>query len=290
MMTLRHSSLEDHRQNREFEFDDEDFLRIQNLAKNHAGIHLSSAKRELVYARLARRLRQLGLKQFARYCDLLEADRSGDEIEAFSNAITTNLTSFFRESHHFAHLKVRWLPAWQAEASASSQIRIWSAGCSTGEEAYSIAMTVLSELSLTDVTRLRILATDVDTQVLERAANGIYPVDKSEAFAPGLLERFWLRGRGGQTGYMRAGSELRNAIEFRRHNLVSQPPPDQGFDIIFCRNVMIYFDPPTQIQVYQKFASALKPGGLLMVGHSEGLVNRLEQFAHYAQSTYRRQS
>lgn len=290
MMAVPRASLQSVRQNREFHYDDQDFSRIQALAKDHAGIHLSSAKRELVYARLARRLRQLGLKRFSQYCDLLERDGSGAEIESFSNAITTNLTSFFRESHHFAYLKTRFLPTWRSNASSGSSIRIWSAGCSTGEEPYSIAMTALAELAPAEASRLKILATDVDTQVLGKAAGGIYPVDKADAFTPGMLERFWLRGRGSQEGYMRASSALRSAIDFRRHNLVSHPVPDRNFDIVFCRNVMIYFDPPTQLAVYQKFAEALKPGGLLMVGHSEGLLNRLEQFAHCAQSTYRRQS
>ena len=275
---------------REFLFTEQDFQTLRLLVGKHAGINLTEAKKELVYGRLARRLRQLGLKSFDKYCELLQ--RGDDqEIEIFINAITTNLTSFFREAHHFAFLAKELLPKWLKSETNKDRCnyRIWSAGCSTGEEPYSIAMTVMEALKCQRKVKLRILATDLDSKVLQTAARGVYDTQRVENIESLRLKKWFMRGTGAQQGKVKVLPKLQAAIRFQQHNMVHQaPPPDTVFDVVFCRNVVIYFDKQTQIQVINRFADCLALGGYLFVGHSESLFQKSDRFKLVSQSTYRR--
>jgi chemotaxis protein methyltransferase CheR len=275
---------------REFLFTEKDFSTLRELVGKHAGINLTDAKQELVYGRLARRLRQLGLKSFDKYCALL---RSGDdqEIEIFTNAITTNLTSFFREAHHFDFLRQELLPAWlnAEENKDRSSFRIWCAGCSTGEEAYTIAMTFMEVLASQRAVTLRLLATDLDSTVLQTAARGIYDIQRVEKMESSRLEKWFMKGTGPYQGKVRVSPKLQAAICFQQHNMVHQAfPKGCAFDVVFCRNVVIYFDKLTQIEVFNRFADCLAPGGHLFVGHSESLFQKSDRFKLVSQSTYQR--
>jgi chemotaxis protein methyltransferase CheR len=265
--------------NREFEFTNRDFEQIRKLIYGHAGINLSDAKKDLVYSRLGRRLRANKLKRFCDYIDLLDSKQNA-EWEAFINALTTNLTSFFREAHHFpvlaAHIKnINRRP-----------INIWCNAASTGEEPYTIAMTMMDLFdSLTPP--VRIVATDIDTNALETARNGVYPLEKIEKLPKDILQRFFLKGRGQQSGQVRVRKELSDLIEFKQLNLHDESWAIQGpFDAIFCRNVMIYFDKPTQYKVLQKFAPILHKDGLLFAGHSESLQGLTDMFKLQGKTVY----
>jgi len=275
---------------REFLFTQKDFNTLRSLVGIHAGINLTDAKRELVYGRLARRLRQLGMQRFEQYCELL---KSGDdeEIEIFTNAITTNLTSFFREGHHFDFLARQLLPAWLAAKHNQDRasFRVWCAGCSTGEEPYSVAMTVLEVLAQQPRLDLRMLATDLDSGVLETAAQGVYSTERVEKIDSLRLKRWFLKGTGSNQGKVRVSPKLQQVIRFQQHNMVHQSAPKgSNFDVVFCRNVVIYFDQLTQIEVFNRFADCLTPTGHLFVGHSESLFQKSDRFKLVAQSTYQR--
>ena len=266
--------------NRDFKFTKADFDRVRHLIYGYAGISLSEAKRDMVYSRLARRLRQAGLASFDTYLDLVE---SGDtaECEAFTNALTTNLTSFFREAHHFPifaeHL--------QREGGNRPQT-VWCSAASTGEEPYSIAMTAVEAFGRFDPP-VRILASDVDTNVLAIAQEGIYPEDRVEKLDPERLKRFFKRGSGAHAGEVRVRDELRKLITFRRINLLESGWPVRGpLDVIFCRNVMIYFDKPTQLAILERYAPLLHRDGLLFAGHSESFHNTAHQFRLHGKTVY----
>ncbi len=248
---------------RDFDFTERDFERVRQLIYGHAGISLSAAKRDMVYSRLARRLRQLGLQSFDDYLAHVEAGDAA-EWEAFTNALTTNLTSFFREPHHFPilveHLR---------RAGAARPLAIWCSAASTGEEPYSIAMTAVEAFG-SFTPPVRILASDVDTNVLNTAQAGVYGDDRVEKLEPERLKRFFLRGSGSHAGKVRVRPELRNLITFRRINLLEGGWPLRGpLDVIFCRNVMIYFDKPTQLAILERFAPLMRADGLMFAGHSE---------------------
>jgi len=269
---------------REFAFDDRDFDAIRALVKQLTGINLSHQKRELVYGRLARRLRALGLKSFRAYRERLAADPG--ELAKFCNAITTNLTSFFRERHHFEFLREKVLLPFAA--GTARRLRIWSAGCSTGEEPYSIAMTVAE--TLPDFARrdIRILATDVDSDVLERAEAGLYPIERVKAVGPERLARFFTEGRDRTGAAWSVSRELRPLIAFRQLNLV-QPLPMRGpLDVIFCRNTIIYFDKETQRELFARMAMLQRSGDLLCLGHSENLFRVSDQYAPIGRTMYKR--
>lgn len=250
---------------KEFEFTARDFERVRGLIYKRAGIALAESKQEMVYSRLARRLRATGIHSFASYLDSLENRNDGPEWEAFTNALTTNLTSFFREAHHFPllaeHLKKTKAP-----------LEIWCSAASTGEEPYSIAMTACEAFnSLTPP--VRIIATDIDTNVLQTAENGIYTIDRLEKMSPERIRKFFLKGKGAQEGMVRVRPELRQMITFRPLNLLADQWPVTGpFDVIFCRNVMIYFDKPTQGKILDRFAPMMKEDALLFAGHSENFL------------------
>jgi chemotaxis protein methyltransferase CheR len=250
---------------KEFNFTKGDFERVRALIYRRAGISLADSKQEMVYSRLARRLRATGIVSFERYLDDLEAGRLGDEWESFTNALTTNLTSFFREAHHFPllaeHLK-----------QAREPVTIWCSASSTGEEPYSIAMTACEAYNSLSPP-VQIIATDIDTNVLAVGAAGVYGIERLDKMAPERAKRFFLRGKGEQEGMVRVRPELRALVTFKHLNLLGDKWPLTGqFDVIFCRNVMIYFDKGTQRKILSRFVPLMKPHALLFAGHSENFL------------------
>lgn len=253
---------------REFELSDATFGKLRTLLKQRSGIDVGTHKRTLVYGRLVRRLRALGLPSFNEYLTLIE-DPSSAESKEFLNSLTTNVTELFRESHHFEFLSQRVIPEAQKRHGAR-RLRIWSAGCSSGEEPYSIAIT-LAEADALAGWDTKILATDIDSDVLARAERGVYPLDKVEKL-PRAAQRYFRRGEGKNLGWARAADELRERIRFRRLNLLGDWPMQGQFDAIFCRNVVIYFDTATRERLVSRFADMLLEGGYLFMGHSESLT------------------
>ncbi len=275
------------RRPREYQFTDHDLERLRELIYTHTGIRMAENKRDLIYGRLSRRLRVLGLKNFNDYCRFLE-EGDAEELEAFRNAVTTNLTAFFREAHHFDYLANELLPELARKKRNERRLRIWSAGCSTGEEPYSLAMVVretLPDLAQWDV---RILATDLDSQVLDRGREGIYDLQGIRQALGPRLKRWFLRGSGPFEGKARVKPELRELVEFRQLNLMHDWPMRGPFDAIFCRNVLIYFDKPTQKRLFERFARLLPMNGHLFIGHSESPVDLTDRFELIGQSIYRR--
>lgn len=268
---------------RDFAYTEADFERITRLIYKQAGIALAASKRDMVYNRLSRRLRALGVDRFDAYLDRLEQNQRDPEWQHFINALTTNTTSFFREAHHFPVLADLLRQRIGRHAPA-----IWCAAASTGEEPYSIAMTVADTLG-PQSSQVRIVASDLDTAVLDIAAAGVYPMDRVERLAPDVLRRHFLRGKGDQSGNVRIRPELQRMISFTQVNLLDERLPVQGpFDAIFCRNVLIYFDRATQAQVVRRFAPLLRPDGLLFIGHSESLFHVSDVFRLQGQTIYQR--
>lgn len=274
---------------REFAYTEKDFRRLQALVREHTGIALSDAKRELVYSRLARRLRLLNIDSFAGYCEMLEEGDTA-ELTRFVNAITTNLTAFFREPHHFEYLGGTLLPGLLNQSRFERRLRIWSAGCSTGEEPYSIAMTVKEAVK--DVMRwdFRILATDIDSQVLATAAAGIYLEDRLQSLDRERLRRWFAKGINANAGKLRVKRELQDVIDFQQLNLMNAWANLGEFDVIFCRNVVIYFDQQTQRTLFERFAERLRPGGYLFLGHSESLNQFTDRFEAVGKTIHRKRS
>jgi chemotaxis protein methyltransferase CheR len=272
---------------REFVFGNEDFEALRKLVKELTGINLSDQKRELVYGRLARRLRALHLRTFAQYRDLLASD-GGREIVELCNAITTNLTSFFREAHHFDYLREQVLQARAADRHGSRRLRIWSAGCSSGEEAYSLAMTVAEAIPDLRSWDIRILATDLDSDVLARAQRGVYPADRIRTLTPQRRARFFIEQRGRDGPYYEVTPELAALITFRQLNLMHPLPMKGPLDAIFCRNVVIYFDKDTQRELFARITRLQRPGDLLFLGHSESLFKVSESYTPIGKTVYRR--
>lgn len=271
---------------RDLAFTAQDFDFIRGVVLERTGIALADHKRELVYGRLSKRLRSLGLDSFSGYCAHIEQHE--EELHELVNAITTNLTAFFREHYHFDYLGGTVLPELLRSNADSRRIRIWSAGCSTGEEPYSIAMVVREAVPESLRWDVKILATDIDTNVLDRARAGVYPEERV-ADVPEHYRRRWLgRGSGEDAGKVRVRDELRDMIAFRRLNLMEEWPMRGPFDVIFCRNVVIYFDKATQRRLFGRYAEILRPGGHLFVGHSETLFKVSDRFELIGRTTYRR--
>lgn len=267
----------------EFAFDARDFERVRQLIYDRAGISLNAGKQAMVYSRLSRRLRETGHRSLGAYLQWLESGKNAAaelEWQEFVNALTTNLTSFYREAHHFEVL------AEELKARAGRSLRMWCNAASTGEEPYTIAMTVADALgSKSDV---KLVASDIDTKVLATAARGVYPAD-ARGLTPESQRRHWLRGKGDNSGLMRVKPELARMIEFRTHNLMdARWSLGDPFDIVFCRNVMIYFDAPTQLRVLTQMHAAMKPKGLLFVGHSENFTDAKELFRLRGKTVYER--
>ncbi|MEZ5543374.1 MAG: protein-glutamate O-methyltransferase CheR [Pseudomonadota bacterium] len=271
----------------EFELSDRDFNNLRRLVSEHTGISLSDQKRDLVYARLAKRLRVHGMTSFRAYCELLEQD-PGEELEHFTNAITTNLTSFFREKHHFEFLQQDLVPMLLERYQKNRRLRIWSAGCSTGEEPYSLAITLREAIPDIDGRDIRILATDLDSNVVKTGAAGVYQAERINGLDSARIKRWFQRGKGGNQGRVRVADELRKLITFRQLNLMHDWPMRGQFDVIFCRNVVIYFDKPTQQVLFDRFANIMQPDSYLFIGHSETLHNVSERFQLVGKTIYRR--
>lgn len=264
----------------QFAFTAEDFARIRELIYKVAGISLSPTKKDLVYSRLARRLRVRRLSSFSAYIRILESGDSS-ELEEFINALTTNMTSFFREPHHFPIL-ARHI----AHLSDRRTFSVWSSASSTGEEPYSIAIALVEKFGRFDIP-VRILATDIDTNVLEKAKQGIYPIDQLSKLPVERLKRFFLRGEGENEGLARVKPELKKLVSFMRVNLLDEQwPLREKFDAIFCRNVMIYFDKPTQYAVLKKMSRCLQPDGLFFAGHSESFQHATDLFRLSGKTVY----
>lgn len=267
---------------REFEFGDRDFRRVCDLIRERVGIALAEGKRDMVYGRLSRRLRALGLRNFKDYLDQLERD-GGDEWQAFTNALTTNLTAFFREPHHFDRLRQEL-----EQRLDEPHIKLWSCAASTGEEPYSMAITACEAFG-TLTPPVRILATDVDTQVLATAGRGIYSMDRINGLDDALRRRYFQRGTGQHEGFCRVNPALRQLIEFRPLNLLAPRYDVTGpFTALFCRNVMIYFDKPTQRGILSRLVPHLADDGMLYTGHSENYLHAADIIQPCGRTLYRR--
>lgn len=268
-------------QAREFSWTQSDFARVQSLIYQRAGISLHDGKHAMVYSRLSRRLRDTGHQSFRDYLSWLES-HDGPEWQEFVNALTTNLTSFFREQHHFEilaeHLKSR---------PPTTAWRVWCNAASTGEEPYSLIMTALD--SLGPQTSFKLWASDIDSKVLATAARGVYRQDSIKGVDMAKLQRFFLRGKGSNEGFLRVKPELQRLVEFLSVNLIRDDWPfREPFDVVFCRNVMIYFDAPTQRSVLERIHRVMKPGGLLFVGHSENFNESRDLFVLRGKTVYER--
>lgn len=264
---------------REFHFSRRDFEDIRKLIYEHAGIALSDAKEDMVYSRLARRLRATGQDTFRDYLALLNAGQ-GAEWEAFVNSLTTNLTDFFRENHHFSIFKDFLMHR------RDRPITIWCSAASTGEEPYSIAMSAVEAFGGFGAP-VQVLASDLDTQVLQQGQAGVYALERIKKLTAQQQRRFFLKGTGSRDGYVKVRPELQAMVRFFQLNLLAASwPLREPVDAIFCRNVMIYFDKPTQRRILARMQPLLKPDGLLFVGHSEALYHATDLFRLRGQTVY----
>lgn len=268
---------------REFIFTAQDFERVRDLIYKHAGIALSPIKQDMVYSRLARRLRARGDKRFSDYLDKLETRSDAKEWEEFVNALTTNLTSFFRESHHFDVLT-----EFLHKLEPHKPVKIWCSAASTGEEPYSIAITACEAYG-TLTPPVQIVASDLDTNVLAHGERGVYTMDRIERLSRERVQKYFLKGTGDQDGKVKVRPELQRLLTFKRVNLLESNWSIQGpLDVIFCRNVMIYFDKPTQYKILSRFVPLLKPEGLLFAGHSENFMHAADLFRSLGRTVYAR--
>jgi chemotaxis protein methyltransferase CheR len=263
---------------------DREFKRICALIRERAGIELGESKRPMCQTRLIRRLRALGLSDYSEYVALLDDPSSGEHVELV-NALTTNVTAFFREPHHFEMLATELLPPL---AGRGARIRLWSAGCSTGEEPWSLAMVVREVLGGRADLDIKILATDIDTQVLAHARAGVYEDDRVTPVAAPRRKRFFARGTGANRGLWRIADELRGLVTFNQLNLFEAWPMRGAFDVISCRNVIIYFDVPNKVKLLRGFHGKLHPGGHLLLGHSESLTAGVDGFVACGRTAYRK--
>ncbi len=266
---------------REFIWTDADFSRVQNLIYHRAGISLHDGKHAMVYSRLSRRLREKNINKFSDYLNFLEVGDQ-DEWQEFVNALTTNLTSFFREKHHFVILS-----GYLKSISDKKNIRIWCSAASTGEEPYSIAITAAESLGITG--KFEIIASDIDSRVLESAGAGIYREDQLTSLSDIQKKNFLLRGKESRKGFFRVKKDIKSKINFFNVNLTCEDWPFRElFQVVFCRNVMIYFDSKTQRRVLEKIHSVMVPGGLLFVGHAENFSESRDLFVLRGQTVYMR--
>jgi chemotaxis protein methyltransferase CheR len=274
------------------ELGDGDFQFLRKFVLDHCGISLGEHKRQLVQGRLLRRLRALGLRQFGSYCDLLRRDPHG-ELGELSSAISTNVTSFFREAHHYDLLATDLLPRWlEQKRREGDRVRIWSAGCSTGEEPYALAMVLAEAIEKHGASGVdaKILATDLSPRALEAARSGIYALDRLAGISDEFRRRWMLRGSGEYEGLASVHPRLRQLVSIQPLNLLHAWPMKGPFDAIFCRNVVIYFDQPTKQQLFRRFAQMLPVGGYLFLGHSESLHGISDEFELVGRTIYRKRS
>lgn len=261
-----------------------EFEAIRRLAYDQFGLDLRTGKEELVAARLGKRIREGGFASFEEYYRHVVGDRSGEAMIGLIDALATNHTSFLREASHFDFLRHSVLPALRGR----SRIQLWSAACSTGEEPYTLAFTLCDQWGADTFRNVRILATDISTKALAAAKSGVYQAERFSAFPSGWLRLFLLRGEGRWKGWYRVKPELRSQIEFARLNLVESFTRPDRFPVIFCRNVMIYFDKPTQERVVNRLAACLEPGGYLFIGHAESLTGLRHDLAYVRPAIYRK--
>ncbi|KGJ87677.1 MCP methyltransferase, CheR-type [Colwellia psychrerythraea] len=299
MTELRRSNnLQGHPQDRRVNRDQsmqlttEDFKFICQFVYRTTGIVLNDSKREMLYRRLTRIIRERKLNSFAEYCQLLR-EHGEQEEDYFINAITTNLTSFFRENHHFEYLTSEELPALiknkTVSANGKKRLRVWSSASSTGEEPYSIAITILealkNELAQWDI---KILATDIDSNVLAKGKTGIYDMNRIEEIPKKLKKSYFFQGSGKSSQSVKVHDKLKSTITFKHLNLLHDWPMKGPFDVIFCRNVIIYFDKKTQQELFSRYYEMLAPGGLLFLGHSENLGNYQQYFSNVGRTIFRK--
>ncbi len=270
----------------EFEFTDEDFNYITKMVHDKTGISIQPHKKTMVYSRIAKRIRLLGLKSFKEYTNFLSSPDVGNELVDFVNALTTNLTKFFREMHHFEHLKKVSIHDRLEKNSSDKRLRIWSAGCSAGMEPYSIAMTLRDAMPNVDSWNAKILATDIDTNVLNTGMNGEYKIEELENIPKKYQDEYLKMNP--TSGKIMMSQKIKNLISFKQLNLMEPLPMKGPFDIIFCRNVVIYFNKDTQKVLFNKYADILADGGYLYIGHSESLHNVSNRFQLIDKTTYRK--
>lgn len=273
----------------EYELKDSDFEKISSLVYQKCGINLHGGKKELVSARLGKRLREGGFRSFSDYYSYATSDAGADELVRMIDSLSTNLTYFFREESHFAKLSTLLPVFWENAAKQRSdpKLLVWCAGCSTGEEPYSVAMTARETLK-ERAEKVKILATDISTKVIGHAEDGVYPVEKVKKIPPALLNKYFQRGSGKLNSQLRVKKEIRDMIRFKLFNLMHPPPSDVLFDVIFCRNVMIYFDKPTQQKLVENFFNSLRKGGYFFIGHSESLTSLTHAFKYVEPSVYKK--
>lgn len=263
---------------REFEFTDKHFNWLIGLVMDKTGITLTDKKRDLVYGRLARRLRKLNIDNFDHYCDLLRDNPEGELVE-FVNSITTNLTSFYREAHHFEYLGGTVLKSLVQKRRQEKRIRIWSAGCSTGEEPYTIAMTLRESIPDINYWDIKILATDIDTNVLAKASEGVYQKERINGISSSRFKKWFLKpSKDGDSDEVKVSPKLKELITFKQLNLMEEWPMRGQFDVLFCRNVVIYFNKDTQRVLFDRFANILKEDAHMFLGHSESLYKVTDRF------------
>jgi chemotaxis protein methyltransferase CheR len=270
----------------EFEFSDSCFKRICHFVLVNTGIVLGEKKKKMVYGRLVKYIRSSDFSDFPSLCDALESDNEAQK-DIVINAITTNLTAFFREAHHFDFLAEQVIPELIEKNKASKRLRIWSAGCSSGEEAYSIAMILKDELPDFEQWDVKILATDLDANVLVKAKQGVYQQNAITGISSAHLQRYCFKGQGANSGSVKMSDELRNIIYFKRLNLLHDWPMTGKFDVIFCRNVVIYFGKDTQRVLFERYANLLTQSGYLFLGHSESLYNVSQRFKLLGKTIYK---
>jgi chemotaxis protein methyltransferase CheR len=274
----------------EFAFTDDDFRRIAAMLHGDAGIALPESKATLAYSRLAKRLRALGLASFKEYCALVASTEGAGERQKMLAALSTNVTRFFREPHHFEHLREQVLPPLLAAARRGAPVRIWSAGCSSGQEPFSTAMTILGMAPDAVELDIKILASDIDPNMVEHGRQGVFPGQALQE-VPAAFRHRWFKPLGPGSDQVRAVDEVRALISFRELNLIGQWPMKGRFDVIFCRNVVIYFEEDTQSRVWSRFTPLMSPGGVLYIGHSERVTGpATAQLAPDGITTYRLKS
>lgn len=270
---------------REFDFQEGDFNRVKKIVYDYAGIDLNDSKKNLVYNRLSKRIRFLNMQTFSEYLNYVEAQGESEFVHLI-NAITTNLTFFFRENHHFEYLAKTVLPGLLKANQAIKKIRVWSAGCSTGEEPYSIAI-ILKEV-VPAGWDAKVIATDLDSNVVATGKRGVYQIDRLKGVTEERKKKWFLKGTGSQDGLVKVKPELQSVIEFGQLNLMSEWPIKDSIDVIFCRNVVIYFDKPTQSKLFNRYADRLPENGHLFIGHSESLYKVCDRFELLGQTIYKK--
>ena len=272
---------------REFKFTEKDFNSLRKISNQHTGIIVTDDKYDMYYSRLVKRIRKLGLKSFSEYVSYLKANEAA-EFTPFIDSITTNLTSFFREKHHFDQMRSELIPEMCQRSDVSGGIKIWSAGCSTGEEPYTIAMTFAEGLANKPGMKAKIMASDIDTTVLSKASSGVYDIERVQGLPGNIKKRWFFRGKGSNSGKVKISPELHKMMEFKQVNLMQDWPMKERFHLLFCRNVVIYFDRPTKIKLFERFANQIVEGGFMILGHSESLQGLTDRFETIGKTVYRK--